>query len=321
MQKITTMIQNIEFPLVSIILTTYNGEIFLEKQLGSLINQTYPHIEIIAVDDGSTDGTMSILNNYAEQYSNIKVFQNIKNLGFIKNFEKGCTLAQGEFLAFCDQDDYWLPEKIEKMVNAIGPSPMIYCDSVLCDSNLQSLGHKISDRVNGMPISSCLQQAIFGRVYGHAILFTKELFHKAHPFFDVITHDWWVSYIATLHGGIKYLPEALVYYRQHDDNVHGAIGNKSRKNKSQDDRSIKRKKEVDQARARINKFYQLCPDNLAKEKKILKALAKSYSSFSLSNNFLRMSLFFRYQHLLLAVKKRSSFRKILFCFKMFTMVK
>jgi glycosyltransferase involved in cell wall biosynthesis len=309
------------FPLVSIVMTTYNGEIFLEKQLDSLLAQTYPHIEIIAVDDGSIDKTVAILHDYARRNSNINVFQNEKNLGFVKNFEKGCTLAQGDFLAFCDQDDYWLPEKIEKMVNAIGSSPMIYCDSILSDSNLESLGTKISDRVIGMPITNCLQQAIFGRVYGHAILFTRELFQKSFPFFDVITHDWWVSYVATLHGGIKYLPEALVYYRQHEDNVHGAVGNKSRKNKPKENKALQKEKAISDARARINTFFQLCPDSLIKEKKILKALAKSYSSFSIYNNFLRMGLFLRYQHLLLAVKKRSPLRKFLFCIKMFTIIK
>lgn len=309
------------FPLVSIILTTYNGEMFLQNQLDSLLVQTYTNIEIIAVDDGSRDKTLNILQDYASRNSKIKVFHNEQNLGFIKNFEKGCTLARGEFFAFCDQDDYWLPEKIEKMVNAIGPAPMIYCDSVLCDANLDSLGIKISDRMIGMPITNCLQQAIFGRVYGHASLITRSIFESAYPFLEVIPHDWWLSYIASFSGGIKYLNIPLVYYRQHPSNLYGAVGTKKNNKRVYKDILEKKRQEIANIRTRINTFSEFCPAHLKKEKKILKALAKSYSSFSLSNNFLRMSLFFRYQHLLLAVKKRSSFRKILFCFKMFAMVK
>jgi hypothetical protein len=111
-----------------------------------------------------------------------------------------------------------------------------------------------------------------------------------------------------------------VYYRQHASNLYGAVGTKRTKKKRKEILE-KRRLKIANIRTRINTFYEICPAHLEKEKKILKALAESYSSFSLSNNFLRMSLFFRYHHLLLAVKKRSSFRKILFCFKMFAIVK
>ena len=128
----------INYPLVSIVLGTYNGATFLKEQLESLVNQTYSSIEIIAVDDGSTDDTVSILKEYSVSYKNIKVFVNENNLGFIKNFEKGCSLASGEYIAFCDQDDCWHPEKIEKMVQHIGDHAMIFCNSALCDEALQT---------------------------------------------------------------------------------------------------------------------------------------------------------------------------------------
>src|SRR3712207_3276496 len=77
--------------LVSIVLATYNGEKYLAKQLESLFRQTYPNIEIVAVDDGSSDETVNILQKHAEKHRNMKVFVNGTNLGFIKNFEKGCS--------------------------------------------------------------------------------------------------------------------------------------------------------------------------------------------------------------------------------------
>lgn len=307
--------------LVSVILTTYNGERFLREQLDSLCRQTYPSVEIIAVDDRSTDGTMTILRQYEKQYPFIKVFQNETNLGFVKNFERGCSLAGGGYLAFCDQDDYWQPQKIEKLVRAIGASPMIYHDSELVNENGESTGLTLSDRVPGMPITNPLQQAVFGRIYGHTILITRALAQKAIPFFEVITHDWWVSYLATLNGGIAYLPDVLVQYRQHTANIYGAIGGKSRERKDKQGKKAKKIKAIADARARVGTFYTLCPESMVREKEILGRLQQCYASFSLRNNWRRMLLFFRYSNELLAVKKRSPLRKYLFCLKMFFTLK
>ena len=76
------------------------------------LQQTYANKEIIVVDDGSTDTTINILESYASEHKNIHVYKNETNLGFVKNFDKGCKLATGAFISLCDQDDYWLPEKI-----------------------------------------------------------------------------------------------------------------------------------------------------------------------------------------------------------------
>ena len=109
-----------EPPLVSVVLGTYNGEAYLQDQLRSVLAQTYPALEIIAIDDGSRDRTVDILREYAARDPRMRVTVNERNLGFIRNFEKGCRLARGEYIALCDQDDYWFPDKIEKMVGAIG---------------------------------------------------------------------------------------------------------------------------------------------------------------------------------------------------------
>jgi glycosyltransferase involved in cell wall biosynthesis len=118
-----------ESHLVSVVLGTYNGEAYLEEQLRSVQAQTWTNLEIIAIDDGSTDRTVGILREYAARDSRIKVIINEQNLGFVRNFEKGCSLSKGKWIALCDQDDYWLPQKVEKMAHAIGDCPMIYCDS------------------------------------------------------------------------------------------------------------------------------------------------------------------------------------------------
>lgn len=305
--------------LVSIVLATYNGEAFLAQQLNSLFKQTYANIEIIATDDGSTDNTINILREYAARHSNMKVVENEVNLGFIKNFEKGCNVSVGDFIAFCDQDDTWDLDKIKQLVEAIGEYPLIYSDSLVCDYNLQPTGKKISDVTVCKNFDSCLQYAVFARIYGHALLFKRSLFESATPFLDVIPHDWWLAYNATLHGGVRFLPKTLVNYRQHSSNLFGIVGGKGKKNK-QHKTQLKRQ-ENEKARIRMRKFYDLCPNHLEKEKQVLYNLVKSYESFSLVNNFRRMFIFFRYHKLLLAVKKRSLIRQYLFCLKMFVTIK
>lgn len=314
------MEDNHNFPLVSVVLATYNGEQFLRQQLDSILAQTYSNLAIVAIDDNSSDDTIIILNDFATKHQNVKVYQNKSNLGFIKNFDKGCSLSTGDFIALCDQDDYWSNDKIEKLVNAIGNFPMIYSDSYLCRHDLQKMGKKVSDVVNCMSFTDSLQQAIFCRIYGHATLFTRSLYKAASPFLTAIPHDWWLSYVATLHGGIKYLDEPLVYYRQHDANLFGVVGGKKRKHQKQNKLEKKRLTTI-KIRQRIEGFYNKCPDEMVKEKKILLALKECYKNFSLKNNVKRVILFLKHRNDFLMVKKQSSLHKLLFCFKMFAKIK
>lgn len=105
-------------PTVSVIMCTYNGEAFLKEQLHSIIEQSYPLLEILIFDDASKDDTVKILEAYAEKFPIIKIHQNINNIGYNANFEQALLKAGGEVIAFADQDDYWLPKKIENMISA-----------------------------------------------------------------------------------------------------------------------------------------------------------------------------------------------------------
>ena len=126
-------------PVVSIALCTYNGEQFLKKQIDSLLNQTYSNLQIIICDDASQDDTKAILEDYSD--SRIKKIFNHKNIGYIKNFEQAINLCKGDFIALCDQDDIWKPEKIETMLNSIDDAWLLFCDSELIDEQ-DNLLHK-----------------------------------------------------------------------------------------------------------------------------------------------------------------------------------
>ncbi|WP_143310644.1 glycosyltransferase family 2 protein [Chitinophaga vietnamensis] len=292
-----------KYPLVSIVVATYNGERFLEEQLDSLVHQTYPNLEIIVVDDGSKDKTPAILQAYAAKYPQLRVYTNPSNLGYVKNFEKGCSLATGDYISLADQDDVWDLEKTMLLMDAMEAYPMIYCDSAFVDEDLNSLGRTHKDLKNLQDFDNPLYFATDNCVGGHALIMKKEVVQRAMPFPVEMPHDLWLAFVATFSGTIKYFDQALVKWRQHGYNITS----------KKKDKYVK----IAEARKRAEIFYRSCPPSLMKEKQVLNKLQQSYQSYSLSNNFLRMSLFFRYRHYFLAMKKRSEFRKTLFCLKMF----
>lgn len=201
-------------PLVSIALCTYNGEKFLETQLNTLINQTYKNIEIIVVDDRSTDSTFSILTNY-EKGGKIKLYQNEHNLGFAKNFEKAISLCKGDLIALSDQDDIWDLRKIELQVSNIGDNLLIYHDSDFIDSQGNPMGSKLSDYFRFVKGGQNMSFVFHNCVSGHTMLFKRELLKYVFPIPPKFFHDWWMTYAAATVGNITYLEKSLVQYRQH----------------------------------------------------------------------------------------------------------
>ena len=220
------------FPLVSIALCTYNGEKYLPDLLDSLVAQSYKNIEIVAVDDCSIDSTSEILTAYAANNSNIRVYRNDKNLGFIKNFEKAMGLCKGELIALCDQDDIWVPEKITLQVATIGDNMLIYHDSEFVDESNTTLNRKLSDLYNFYRGDQPEVLLIENFIPGHTMLFKKQLLHYALPLNEGVFHDWWLAYLAINHGGIDYVPASLVRYRQHSTNETNLLNHKETANLS-----------------------------------------------------------------------------------------
>ena len=318
----------IEFPLVSVVLGTYNGEAYLQEQLRSVLAQTYPALEIIAIDDGSSDRTVDILREYAGRDPRMRVVVNERNLGFIRNFEKGCRLAAGKYIALCDQDDYWFPEKITKMVGAIGAAiRWSIAIPISAMRRCSRSGRRISDLVHYQSFDDCRQLCVFSRMYGHATLITRDLFEKASPFLEEVPHDGWLAYHATLYGGVLYLPEVLVKYRQHAGNVFGVVGRKKKKDacpargERVRQRAEKKKRELTRIRIRMNAYCAACPESLVPQKRLLRALVTSYRNFAPWNDLRRVGLFLANYRLLLAVKNYSTVRKYLFCLKMLVKIK
>lgn len=303
-------------PLISIVMATYNGSRYIREQVDSLLAQTYPNLELLVIDDGSSDDTVAIMQGYAAQHANIRLMINEQNLGYIKTFEKGMLEARGTFIALCDQDDFWLPEKIDLLYANIGESLLIYSDSELVDGNMQSFGLNFSYKKNMRSYNNCLVFVTDNCIPGHTVLMHRRLVEIARPFPPTIPHDHWLAFVASMNGGVKFLDKPLVRYRNHDSNVFGLIRTKESR---QADKEREKKHGSHRVRKleNLHRFYDKCKPEMQREKKVIRALIKAYSGYSLSSNFVRMVTFFAHRDELLAIKKRNGFRKFLYCFKMF----
>lgn len=215
-----------EKPLVSIALCTYNGERYLKAQLDSILNQTYSRIEVVVVDDHSTDSTFKLLEEYSKKDTRVRLFQNDRNLGFSANFEKAIKKCQGEYIAVADQDDIWEKTKISELLDHIGSHLLIYHDSELVNEYGYSLLLKMSDKINMIEGSDPYPFLFYNCVSGHSLMVRKELIDLAFPLPAYGFHDHWMAFIAATYGSIKYYDRCLVKYRQHGSNVTDILGKK-----------------------------------------------------------------------------------------------
>ncbi len=218
-------------PLVSIAICTYNGELFLQQQLNSILQQTYTSLEIIISDDSSTDGTQEIIQQYASVDQRIRYFFNETNLGFNKNFEKAILLCSAEYIAIADQDDIWEPNKIEAMMKH-WPVDCNFIYSLSKDFDgvepKRNEGNKLLNYYTG----SKPQKLFFDSpIHGHACMFQKNLLSDALPFPKDVFYDWWLSVVASSIGKVGCVPLTLTYHRVHLSNASRIIVNIENKQK------------------------------------------------------------------------------------------
>ena len=202
--------------MISLALPTYNGEKYLEAQLDSIYNQTMVPDEIVVVDDCSTDGTTKILEKYKQNYG-LKYYINEKNLGYNRNFEKAISLCSGDYIALCDQDDVWLPEKVEKSYKKIVEFPQ---DIPTLVSSFSSTNVRILEtgRGRGMKGGDWRQNIAMRSTQGCTVMFNRKLKEEVLPIPDGIMYDAYLGLSASLLGNRYYIGEKLMYYRIHSDN-------------------------------------------------------------------------------------------------------
>lgn len=210
-------------PKVSIIVSTYNGEKYIKEQIDSLLNQKYKNIDIYVRDDGSKDATPHILKEYKEKYPNIKIYLE-NNIGVVGSFFNCLKKAieNSEYFAFCDQDDIWHNDKIEKAINKLKTlkdnkpklyfSEFNYCDEKMKYDSTSKMNRK------GYNFRNSLVECVSS---GNTMLFDKKMAELIleNDTNDICLHDWWVYMLATSLGSIIYDPEPSLEYRRTGNNV------------------------------------------------------------------------------------------------------
>lgn len=207
---------------VQILMSTYNGERFLAEQIESLLRQSWENLEILIRDDGSKDKTPDILEEYGAKYNNIKVFLE-ENVGVSGSFFELLKKSDADFVAFCDQDDIWLEQKVEAAVQRLEQenSPALYCSNkILVDSD--GIPMEKQDRRKRIPgFGNAVVECI---CTGCTTVMNREMTEiiKAKTPQRAILHDWWSYLTAAYVGKVIFDENAYIKYRQHGGNVVGA---------------------------------------------------------------------------------------------------
>ena len=211
---------------LSIALCTYNGAEFLPEQLGSIAKQTRPPDELVICDDCSTDETRRVVTSFAANAPFAVVLHvNEMNLGSTKNFEKAVSLCTGDIIALSDQDDVWLPNKLERLEKIFSESPevgIVFTDAELVDENLVSKGERLWEYT-----LTPLEQQMFeaGRAFdallrynvvtGATMAFQARFRELVLPVPTYLIHDGWIALMIAMVAPVVAVPELLIKYRQH----------------------------------------------------------------------------------------------------------
>lgn len=216
---------------IDILLATYNGEKYIKEQIDSILDQTYQNIRLIISDDCSKDNTPEILKEYEQKDKRIKLHIQEKNLGVVKNIEFLLEQVENKYYMLSDQDDVWLPEKVEKSLETLlqKDADLVFGDLEVVDQDLKTMYPSFGDfmllnkKINKY-IDSDKLNYIYNCVTGCTILAKKETIQKILPLpkkSKYLIHDHWIGLMTSIYGKVAYIPEKHIKYRQHGNNQVG----------------------------------------------------------------------------------------------------
>lgn len=215
-------------PNISIAMATYNGEAYLRAQLDSLATQTLSPLELQIGDDGSTDRTEKIIRDFAETAPfPVVLTRNAKRLGYADNFIRTAQRCNGEYIAFCDQDDIWFANKISRISQVLVSNRTLNFVShavLVADNDAMETGHLYQTATNPGATYENLKRPLLWSTLGWTQVFSRRLLEfdpsdrAPSPFKDVdpFPHDSWIALLANLLGGVIEIDEPLGVYRRHE---------------------------------------------------------------------------------------------------------
>lgn len=301
---------------VAILMATYNGDKYLTEQIDSILNQSYKNWELFISDDGSTDGTFSIINNYCNKYP-----EKIKNITNIRNTKSACEnflyllsyikknfLNSFDFFMLCDQDDIWKSNKVYISVQSLKSTKplLVHSDLTLVNKDntkILNISYNKFNKIN--PNNHTLSKMLVqNNIVGCTMAWNKNLMNLLKFNINnnnIVMHDWYIAIVASCYCDIKFIPLSLINYRRHGDNVTysdkiGSISYCFKKifnTHHRDTPKSSLKKTVDQCKT-ILANYKVSSDK--------KYLLKCYANIFNHNKLIRIYLIFKnhfYQQTLL----------------------
>jgi len=224
-------------PRVAVAMCTYNGAAYLQAQLDSLLVQTVPVDEVVIGDDGSSDATLSLLNDFARHAATrgirVDIVQRPCNLGYVLNFADVLQRCTADIVFLCDQDDVWYPDRVETYLERFDSDAslmLLHSDARLVDGVGEPLGAMLFGMLRVHPAelelerSGLVLDAVLMRnfVTGATCALRRVLLENGLPIGSKWSHDEWLAVVASLEGGLDVLPQATIDYRQHAGNQIGA---------------------------------------------------------------------------------------------------
>ena len=214
---------------VNILMSTYNGQEFLAEQIRSIQAQTFTDWVLLIRDDGSRDRTREIIADFAKQDSRIHLINpdSTENLGVIKSFHALVQYQRADVYFFSDQDDVWLPDKLQVTLETAQAYPadqplMIYTDLKVVNQDLQVMNESMIRSQSHHANTELVQELTENTVTGGTSMINHALAELWTVTDDILMHDWYLALLATAFGKLVYVDQPTELYRQHAENVLGA---------------------------------------------------------------------------------------------------
>lgn len=223
-------------PRIAILMATYNGETYLRAQLDSLMSQTRRDWTLYVQDDFSTDSTIGIIQEYQNRYDNIRLVEHTSQLGPMKNFMSMLEQVEADYYFFCDQDDVWMVDKVERSVLELeacevqnpGKPAVVFTDLKVVDASLREISPSFWEymKINPKKLTTFARLGARRLATGCTMCFNRQAKNVSLPVSaNAYMHDAWIVLSVSKHSGIiRGIPAPMVLYRQHESNVLGAVG-------------------------------------------------------------------------------------------------
>ncbi len=206
--------------MVSVCMTTCNGEKYLRRQLDTILEQLDQQDELVISDDSSSDKTLDIIKSYDDK--RIRIFENNHFKSPVYNLEFALKKARGDMVFLADQDDVWLPGRVQRVVEKLQDNDLVVCDALIVDADEKVLQESYFEwKGSGPGFWENLKKNSF---LGCSLAFNRKILKAVLPFpKKLIMHDVWIGLMAESLGKVYFLDEKLMLYRRHEGNVTAAV--------------------------------------------------------------------------------------------------